>query len=433
MNIGRESEFQENKESLSQKRKGLVSLISMINKHQEGTVYFGVSDEGNVLNGRLNNKSLMELRQEIRDNIKPNILPDLDLLEDGEGNVFVRLSARGNEIPYSAYGEYRIRIGEEDCQIDPSLMRKMIASGGGDSLKEIEASRQDLHFESLKSELLLKGVKLGDPSHFEENEGLRNGSGKYNLQAFLFSDENDFSMKVTSFKGIDKAEMLTRNEYGYKSLVVSMKEIISYISSINSTKVVMNEGIREDIKLFDFECFREAFLNACLHSRWQENTPPNVFVFSNRIEITSFGGLPYSLSEKDFYAGQQVVVNKGLQKVFSQLGLIEQTGFGVPYILRNLGRSAFSITPSFLNVSIPFRFDRYTNKLFKEKVNKTMEGMMELMEENPKITSEEMSKSLSTSLPNIKKSLRILTDKGYILRLGNNRSGTWNLLKKVIY
>lgn len=430
MNVGPESEYQENKESTSQKRVALVSLIAMLNKHQKGTVYFGVSDDGKVLKHQFNNKTVSELRTEIRDNIKPPIIPEIELLSDESGNTFIKVSASGHEIPYSAYGEYRIRVGQEDCQIDPSLMRKMLSFGGSDALEEIPSVNQDLHFEGLRSALVLKGVKLGNSDFFAKNEGLLNSDGLYNFQAYLLSDQNDFSMKVTTFKGIDKSEIVLRNEYGYKSLATSIAEILSYVSSLNSTRVVMNNGVREDIKLFDFACFREAFINACLHSRWQEHTPPNVFIFSNRLVITSFGGLPYLLSEQDFFAGQQVVVNKGLQRIYSQLGFVEQTGFGVPYIINQLGRSAFEITPNFLNVTIPFRFNTQTNELYEAHLNNTSKGILNLIEQDPHITSKEMSESLSTSLPNIKKNLKILSDRGYIVRLGNNRDGTWNVVTK---
>ncbi|MDO5330648.1 MAG: ATP-binding protein [Bacillota bacterium] len=430
MNVGKESEYQENKLSLSQKRKGLISLIAMLNKHHRALVYFGVSDDGEVVGSQLNERSVSELRVEIRDYVKPSIIPEIELLFDEVGNTVIKLEASGWEIPYSAYGEYRIRIGQDDCQIEPQLMRKMLSSAGKDPLGEIASSRQDLHFEGLRRALLLKGVKLGESEYFDKNEGLYNGSGSYNLQAFLLSDENDYSMKVTSFRGIDKSEMLLRNEYGYKSLISSMGEILSYISSLNSTRVVMKGGVREDINLFDYSCFREAFVNACLHSRWQEGTPPNVFVFSDRLVVTSFGGLPYALSEADFFAGRQVVVNRGLQRIFSQLGYVEQTGFGVPYILNALGKSAFEITPNFVNVTIPFRFDIYSKKMFPTRMSAVKKGIMAMIDRDPYVTSKAMAESLDTSLPNVKKNLKELSDKGYIVRLGNNRSGSWNLLHK---
>ena len=46
MNFGKESETVEFKESLSQLKEGLISLTAMLNKSGQGTVYFGVNDDG---------------------------------------------------------------------------------------------------------------------------------------------------------------------------------------------------------------------------------------------------------------------------------------------------------------------------------------------------------------------------------------------------
>lgn len=48
MNIGNENEYQEFKEGLGQLDKGLKSITSMLNKHGNATVYFGVNDDGEV-------------------------------------------------------------------------------------------------------------------------------------------------------------------------------------------------------------------------------------------------------------------------------------------------------------------------------------------------------------------------------------------------
>ena len=46
MNLGKEDEYNEFKESMSQLDKGLKSVTAMLNRHGEATVYFGVADNG---------------------------------------------------------------------------------------------------------------------------------------------------------------------------------------------------------------------------------------------------------------------------------------------------------------------------------------------------------------------------------------------------
>ncbi len=50
MNLGKENEKVEFKESLSQLDKGLKSLTAMLNRNGSGTVFFGVDDDGSRSN-----------------------------------------------------------------------------------------------------------------------------------------------------------------------------------------------------------------------------------------------------------------------------------------------------------------------------------------------------------------------------------------------
>lgn len=41
-------------------------------------------------------------------------------------------------------------------------------------------------------------------------------------------------------------------------------------------------------------------------------------------------------------------VNSKLQKIFGQLGYVEQTGHGIPLIISNYGKQAFDIMDNFI-------------------------------------------------------------------------------------
>ena len=49
MNIGRESELIEFKKSTSETKEGIVSIASILNKHGQGKIFFGVKDNGDVI------------------------------------------------------------------------------------------------------------------------------------------------------------------------------------------------------------------------------------------------------------------------------------------------------------------------------------------------------------------------------------------------
>ena len=54
MNIGHETETIEFKKSTGELKEGIISLSSMLNKHSDGAVYFGVKNNGDALIGESN-------------------------------------------------------------------------------------------------------------------------------------------------------------------------------------------------------------------------------------------------------------------------------------------------------------------------------------------------------------------------------------------
>lgn len=53
MNFGMESETIEFKKSISELNDGIISLTSMLNKHGEGTLYFGIKNDGTIIEQKI--------------------------------------------------------------------------------------------------------------------------------------------------------------------------------------------------------------------------------------------------------------------------------------------------------------------------------------------------------------------------------------------
>ena len=141
MNLGQENEHQEFKESLSQLDKGLKSISAMLNKHGEATVYFGVKDNGDICGLTVGKNTLMDIRNRIRDKIEPRIYPEIKELQD-DGKNYIRVTAKGKDIPYSADGRYYIRVVSADEQADNAILRKMLASSDADMIRQKESPEQ---------------------------------------------------------------------------------------------------------------------------------------------------------------------------------------------------------------------------------------------------------------------------------------------------
>ena len=426
MNIGIETEQIEFKKTTGELKEGIISLTSMLNKNGTGTLYFGVKNDGEVIGQQIGDSTLRDISQAIANFVKPQIIPSISIEYIEEKNI-IKVYVQGNESPYSAYGKYYMRSADEDREISPSTLRNVMLSTA-DSLVRIESNNQFLSFSQLKMLYTNAGLTIREET-YKSNLNLLTQEGKYNLMANLLADNNSFSIKIAKFKGTDKTELITRNEYGYKCLLVAIKQVLDYAEAINETFVEIHGGLREETKLFDMEAFREAWLNACLHNRWTLQTPPAVYIFSDRIEIVSIGGLPTNYSLDDFYAGRSRPINLELQQIMVQLDYIEQTGHGVPLIVSKYGKNAFDITENFITVTLPLRKNITISPMEKELVlNELQQKIIQLIKDDPQITISEMAERISMGKTAVNMAIKKLKDKKIIDREGSNKSGYWVIL-----
>lgn len=265
MNLGKENEYQEFKTGLSQLDKGLKFLTAMLNKHGEGTLYFGVKDNGDVKGLRPGDESLMDIRGRIRDKIEPRVYPKIEVCTD-EDKQYIKVFVQGTDIPYAFDGRYYIRTVAADEQADNAVLRKMPASTEADILRQKESPVQSLKFSAFFSLLAASGVHPAMSGDFLGNCGLLNTSRKYNGNACLLADQNEVRINVVTFAGTDKSVISLRTEYGGQCLLSAMREVMEYFNSINTTRVDVTDAQREEIPLFDKAGFREAWINACLHN-----------------------------------------------------------------------------------------------------------------------------------------------------------------------
>lgn len=427
LNIGVETEKIEFKKTTGELKEGITSLASMLNKNGYGVLYFGVKDDGDVVGQQMGDRTLREVSQAIANFIKPQVIPIIEhqLIEDK--NV-IKIEVYGSDKPYSAYGRYYMRSADEDRELSPSALKELMERQASADVMTIVASPvQNLTFNKLKIAYVTAGLTV-DQTTFENNAGLTNNDGKYNLMAYLLADENDISIKVVTFAGKDKTQIVGRNEYGGICLVNSIDKVISYMESINDTKVTMGTHRRIEEKLFDIASFKEAWQNACIHTKWDKGNPPAVYIFSDRVEIISTGGLPVDLNQEEFYKGISKPVNAKLQKIFGQLGYVEQTGHGIPLIISNYGKQAFDIMDNFINVTIPFNFEKNRGGVVADKkdgLNEAEQFIFNLIKDNPHITIKELVASSPYSDGYVRKILSSLKEKEIIERQGGRKEGIW--------
>lgn len=430
MNLGDENEYVEHKEGLGQLDKGLKSLAAMLNRHGRGTVYFGVKDNGDVCGTSIGKKTVDDIRQRTNELIQPRIVIDLAVLADGDKS-YIKLSAQGSDAPYSCDGRYFIRNVRSDDRLENEEIRQMLTEGKVDLIREAESDLQNLSFSQLCTYLAARGIHAEDKPGFHKSKGLLNKQGKFNLMAYLLSDQSEVSIKVVEFSGTDKTAMAKRTEYGNRCLILAADEVQRYIRSLNTNKTVLSNGERVDIPLFSFDAFHEAWINACAHNEWIAMVPPAVFIFDDRIEVVSYGPLPRRLSKEEFYEGTSKPVNEALLSIFIAAGLAEETGHGIPEIIKECGIESIAIQGTGLKVTLPFRYESERSERRKAEkrhnLSKTHMAVLMALQESPSDILSSVAKKTGLSLATVKTSVSYLQEIGAIRRIGSKKSGHWEI------
>ncbi len=366
--ILQESNITELKASLNEKLE--KEVVGFLNYREGGDIYIGVDDQGNPVELDDPDGIQLETADRIRNNIQPSVLGLFDIVEEkyrGKKIIHIIVSS-GPEKPYyirkkgmSENGCY-IRIGTSTQPMTQAMIDDTYARRTHNSLQKIVSPRQNLTFEQLQIYYQARGLKLND--RFAETLDLLTDDGRFNYAAYLLADENGASIKVAKYAGTDKADLIENGEYGYCSLVKAAKSVLDKLEIENRTLTKITSQERIDRRLVDPVALREAVINAFVHNDYTREVPPVFELFSDRLEITSYGGLPMGFSVEDFFGCRSMPRNRELMRVFRDLGLVEQLGSGMGRILRAYDRSVFNLSANYLTVS--FRYPEEMTVQVKE-------------------------------------------------------------------
>ncbi len=430
-----ESESVGYKWGLSELKEGILSLTAMLNRNGHGTLYFGMDEGGKAVGVDIGKDTLKNIASTVFDSTDPPLLPSVEMMQI-DGKDVIKVHAEGDDRPYACEGTIYIRVGEEDRKATMGEIRRMFRSSG-DLLIQTVAMNQNLTFRGIEGFLRAAGKHVSD-SMLDSACDLRNEQGSYNIQAHLLSDQNDLLTSVTIFSGTDRTDFSKRRIFSGHSLVEIADMVIDYVDSLNEVGVKVDSKGRVDIPLFDIDAFKEAWINACVHNSWIQGTPPFVQMFDDRLEICSFGGIPYWLSEEDFYNGVSRPVNESLMKVFLMCNLSEHTGHGVPEIVKVYGRESFDISDGMVRVTMRFSGERSVVRIreiqgrfgdlgFNDHEARIVKAMMD----DPDCTIDSIADSTGIKRPTVGRYVGVLQDKGIIRREGSRKTGKWVVVPEV--
>ena len=421
-------------------------VVAFLNYHQGGVIYIGVDNSGNTVGIDAVNDTQLKVADRLKNNILPATLGLFDVIAeklDGKDILKIVISS-GPDKPYylRKYGMSPtgcfIRVGSAVQPMTTEMIDISYARRIRNSLGDVASRRQDLTFEQLKIYYEAAGFRLN--RHFAKNLGLLTKDDRFNYAAFLLADENDVSIKVARYSGTDKIDLVENAEFGFCSLIKATKSVLDKLDVVNITKTQITGRERKEKRLIDVVALREAILNAVIHNDYMTEIPPLVEIFSDRIVITSSGGLPQALTVNEFFSGISAPRSKELMRIFKDLKLAEQIGSGMRRILSVYDKSVFEISENFLRVT--FRYDtkttsnvtnNVTNNVTKSvRLNMTQKKIINAIEHDKNITTSELASMIGITKRQILRNIKKLTDIGLLSRTGTHRAGSWVVALRTI-
>ena len=418
------------------------NIIGFLNSKDGGNIYIGVADNGKII-GLNGNIDLLQrkIKDRIISNIEPSVLGlfDIEVLETDNKKYLNIIVARGLEKPYHLKGmgmtpdSCFIRIGSSNERMDEHLINKLFRERTKNSLKNIVSPNQNLTFRDLKIYYTEKGFDVGE--NFEKQLDFYTADGKYNYVAYLLADENRVSIKVAKYAGTDVDELIENYEFGYCSLVKATHRVLEKFITENKIFAKITYPERKEQPMYDYKAVREVIINAIVHNDWSNEYPPKFEFFSDRLEVSSFGGIQNEFTEEEFLQGYSAPKNPELMRVFRDLELVEHLGTGIRKILKKYDKNIYHFFPHFIRVSIKYnknKFEYENNKIINEieGLTKVQEDIIQLLLDKPSLTQVELANILGVGERKIRYNMKDLIDKNYIERVGSSKTGKWKVIIK---
>ena len=139
-----EDEITELKKSTSELKEAIVSIVSILNKHRHGKLYFGIRDDGTVVGQEVSGKTLRDISEVISNKIEPKIYPKISnvKIEDKE---CILVEFEGEDVPYFADGRAYIRVSDRDQKLSISEMRRRFLKRDQKKIKVAKHLRSTLN------------------------------------------------------------------------------------------------------------------------------------------------------------------------------------------------------------------------------------------------------------------------------------------------
>lgn len=400
-----------------------LKTVSAFANYGAGSILFGVDDNGNSVGLSDPESTRLDLENKINDSIHPK--PEYSITVNQKSKVITLNVSEGKQKPYLYKGKAYRRSDTSTVEVDGFELKRLVLEGSNLYFEELPCGKDNLGFRYLETKMIeILGIQKINEDILR-TLGFINEEKEYINAAAIFADTNQFyGVDIARF-GNSINEILDRETIKGVSVLEQYDKAVSAFKRYYQYEVI--EGIeRKNVELLPEKAFREAVANALVHREWDMNSHVRIALFSDRIEVTSPGGLPRGLTKEEYMNGDiSILRNPIIGNMFFRLHYIEMFGTGIRRIndvYKNaLIKPDFRINDNSITVILPC-----LNK--KIVVNTNEQKVLDVLKNGRVLSSMEIAEELGWSKVKAIRVLNALIDAGYIQKDGSGR-GTHYLRK----
>ena len=316
---------------MKENRPGIITntflkTVSAFANYDGGVIIFEADDNGNF-SGIENPESVcLDIENRIKDSIIPQPEYTLDI---GEKNTIELTVFSGDKTPYMYKSKAYKRNDTATVEVDRAELTRLILAGSNRHYEELPAENQKLTFRQLEKRLIAEtGIDRCD-INILKTLNLYSDKDGYNIAAALLADSNNYPGIDIGRFGESISVIRKRKTLDNISILAEYEAACEIFRDYYQYEIIVG-SLRKTKELIPEEAFRETVANALIHRVWDVREQIRVFMFEDRIEVYSPGGLPEELSKEEYLAGNfSKLRNPIISNVFYRLRIVEIFGTGV--------------------------------------------------------------------------------------------------------
>ncbi len=400
-----------------------------------GKIIIGVRDNGTPSGYSPNNADEARINSYAR-----NLDPPTRVRVERVGPFAVIHIPEGPDKPYSSGGNFYLRIGSMSQQLRRDEIREFFQK---ERLLRFDEKpntsfdfRSDFDQSLFKQYLSRAGITpLPDQKDTLRNLDLLDGPYLRNAGVLLFTPSvtrffTSATLLCVLYQGNDKVTILDRKEFR-GDLLSNHENALTYIRSKLNTNLIIKAERTNKLELPE-EALREALVNALAHRDYFSPGHVQVDIYLDRVDISNPGGLVSGLPRKEL-GKRSMPRNPLLMDLLQRIDKVERAGSGIKRIrdaMKKIGlKPRFDINEGFFSVVFP-RSTQTAPESSQKGSQKSSQKILDLIQNNPGITIEELASKIGISDRAVKKQLSILKARGSLKRIGPDRGGHWEIVQE---